>query len=176
MARANGSADSGTIDTAGGNAIDLEQLAGNDSVVASEPSGKPPRKQRSDIGKSRASKGTGTSKKPEKVALDLSGLAGLFAGMTAALSANRDIPELEVSQEESEDLAAKAQAVLRHYSVESTQKGVDIITLLGCVGGIVSTRVAAYTLRLKMEKQEAAGANHFGYVGPASLTPEHLHG
>lgn len=176
MARGNAAADIDTSNEPSGNSIDLEQLAGNDEVRASEPSGKPPRKQRSDIGKPRGSKGTGTAKKSEKVALDLSALAGLFAGMTAALAANREVPELEVSEEESEQLAARAQAVLRHYSVETTQKGVDMIALFGCIGGIVSTRVGAYTLRLKMEKQEAAGANHFGYVGPASLTPEHLHG
>lgn len=46
------------------------------------------------------------------------------------------------------------QNVMRHYSVETTQKGADFIALAGCASMIVGTRVGAYNMRTRMEREE----------------------
>lgn len=83
----------------------------------------------------------------------------MLAGATATFASMKDVPEFEVSLEESEDFMKKAQAVMRHYAVETTQKGIDFIALFGCSFAIVSTRIAAYSLRKKTERSERNGSN-----------------
>jgi len=48
---------------------------------------------------------------------------------------------------------AATQNVLRHYNIETTQKGADFIALAGVVSMIAGTRIAAYRLRLQMEAE-----------------------
>lgn len=93
----------------------------------------------------------------------------MLAGATASFAAMKEIPEFEISEEESIEFMQKAQAVLRHYAVETTQKGVDFIALFGISFSIVSTRVAAYSLRMKSEKRSAQNDNdptHNFHNGP----------
>lgn len=94
----------------------------------------------------------------------------MLAGATASFAAMKDVPEFEVSEQESAEFMQKAQAVLRHYAVETTQKGVDFIALFGVSFSIVSTRVAAYSLRVKSEKQSAHNDNH-----PLGAFPHVIH-
>lgn len=46
------------------------------------------------------------------------------------------------------------QNVLRHYSVETTQKGADFIALFGVVSMIVGTRIGAYNIRVRIEREQ----------------------
>lgn len=162
------SAVDGAANAAGGTIVNPIELDGSGAIANEPPASVRTRKPRSDAGKPRGTR-TGTTEKKAKVPLDLSALAGMLAGATASFAAMKEIPEFEISEEESIEFMQKAQAVLRHYAVETTQKGVDFIALFGISFSIVSTRVAAYSLRMKSEKRSAQNDNdptHNFHNGP----------
>lgn len=85
------------------------------------------------------------------------------------LAERMDIPELAVSEDEGKQFMQAAQNVMRHYSVETTQKTLDWIAFAGTSAGIYGTRVAAYNFRKKQEaapKQPQAPA-----AGPMQVMP-----
>ena len=55
----------------------------------------------------------------------------MFVGFHAALAQAVDCPPLEISTEQGEEYLTTVQRVLRHYSIESTQKTLDIAALIG---------------------------------------------
>lgn len=65
-----------------------------------------------------------------------------------------ETPEWMVSPEEGADFMKAAQNVMRHYSVQSTQRTLDWISLFGVAGGMYGTRVAAISIRKRREKTE----------------------
>jgi hypothetical protein len=83
---------------------------------------------------------------------------------TEAIAGRSGVPEFGVSEDESVDFMQKVQNVLRHYSVETTQKGIDFIALLGSGSMIVGTRVAAYNMRVRMETEQRSQARPFNVV------------
>lgn len=92
------------------------------------------RRQRSDKGIPRGSHttGAGAGAKTAKTAkLDLSAFTGLFVGFHAALAQAADCPPLAISAEQGEEYLTTVQRVLSHYSLESTQKTLDIAALVG---------------------------------------------
>lgn len=131
-----------------GNPID----PANVDAIATEPAGKF-RKPRSDRGKPRGPR-TASAKKAAASSLDLSGLAGVIVGLTAAVAQWRDVPEIEIDESEAKELMSATQNVLRHYSIETTQKGADYIALVGVVAMIAGTRISAYNLRRRVEREE----------------------
>lgn len=136
----------------GGNPVNPENL---DGQTAPEPAGKP-RKPRSDAGKARGPRAAAKAKSSTS-SLDLSGLGGVLVGLTAALAEFRNVPEFALDERESVELMGATQNVLRHYNIETTQKGADYIALVGVVTMLFGTRVAAYNLRKRMEREEQRG-------------------
>lgn len=129
--------------------IQLEPDAGT-AALGDEPSG---RKRRSDAGKPRGTRGARTAKTGEKVALDLSSMTGMFVGLHALMSERTGVPEWSMSEDEGKQFMAAAQNVMRHYSVETTQKTLDWISFIGTGAGIYGTRLAAYRFRTAAERE-----------------------
>ena len=87
-------------------------------------------------------------------------------------------PEFELGEDEAKYFLRSAQNVLRHYSVETTQKTIDIVTLCGVSMQVFGTRVVAYSVRRRQEAggrrgpaevvnfPGSAGAAHTPYVAP----------
>lgn len=63
-------------------------------------------------------------------------------------------PELALHPDEGAAFMAAAQNVMRHYSVETTQKTLDWIAFASCVGGMYGSRAMAIAARRGMEKRE----------------------
>lgn len=71
----------------------------------------------------------------------------MFVGLHVLLAAQTNTPELAISEGEAKDFMASAQNVMRHYSVETTQKTLDWIAFAGCAAGIYVPRVVAISVR-----------------------------
>lgn len=63
------------------------------------------------------------------------------------------VPELAIDMDDGKKLTDAAQNVLRHYSVETTQKTLDWVSFAGAVGMVYGTRFGAYMLRRRTEAQ-----------------------
>lgn len=85
--------------------------------------------------------------------MDLSGLAALFVGAHVQLAAATNTPELAITDDEGEEFLKRAQNVLRHYSIETTQKTLDWIAFYGSVGMMYGTRAIAIYNRQRSERQ-----------------------
>lgn len=77
----------------------------------------------------------------------------MFVGIHALLAERTETPELVISEEEGKDFMAAVQNVMRHYSVETTQKTLDIVALIGTASGMYVPRMAAIGMRRKMAKR-----------------------
>jgi len=75
----------------------------------------------------------------------------MFVGMHVMAASNLGIPELAIDMSEGEQFMKAVQNVLRHYSIETTQKTLDYVALVGCIGMIYGTRFGAYMIRKKEE-------------------------
>ena len=121
--------------------------------LSPEPAARKRRKHRRTrpLGESKPKPAAGTAKAKAEVPLDLNGLAGMFAGLHVMLAA-KGAPELVITEDESKEFMKRAQAVLRHYSVKTTQKTLDWLMFLGCAGGIYGPRLMALQLRQGQER------------------------
>jgi hypothetical protein len=79
----------------------------------------------------------------------------MFVGLHAIFAERLATPELELTEDEGEKFMKSAQHVLRHYSVETTQKTMDTIAFMGCVAGIYGPRIVAIRMRKAAEREEA---------------------
>lgn len=79
----------------------------------------------------------------------------MFVGIHATVAMLTKIPELAISEQEGKDFTKAAQNVMRHYSVQSTQKTLDWISFAGVAAGIYGTRAFAISMR----KQQEAKSN-----------------
>ena len=86
--------------------------------------------------------------------MDLSGLTGALVGIHVLLAENLRAPELVISETESTEFLARAQAVLRHYKLETTQLTLDWLSLIGAAGAIYGTRAVAMRVRRQRERAE----------------------
>lgn len=75
-----------------------------------------------------------------------------MVGLTETIAQWRDVPEIGLDPEEAKELMGATQNVLRHYSIETTQKGADFIALFGVFSMIVGTRIGAYNIRVRAER------------------------
>jgi hypothetical protein len=89
--------------------------------------------------------------------VDLSSLTGLFVGAHLQLAAATQTPELVISDDEGKQFLNSAQDVLRHYSVETTQKTIDWIAFIGSFGMMYGTRYIAISNRHARERKERGG-------------------
>ncbi len=118
-------------------------------VAAAEPS--PGRKRRRDAGQPRGPRGTGTKK--ESVSLDLSSITGLLVGVHALLAQVTETPEIAITEDEGKAFTKASQNVMRHYSVQTTQKTLDWIALFGVTASIYGPRIAAIGIRKRSERE-----------------------
>lgn len=77
----------------------------------------------------------------------------MFVGLHVLLAERMDAPELAITEQEGKDFMTSVQNVMRHYSVETTQKTLDWVALMGTASGIYVPRIAAVSMRRKMSKQ-----------------------
>lgn len=91
----------------------------------------------------------------------------MFVGVHMMMAARLNTPELAISADEGVAFMAAAQNVLRHYSVEATQKTLDWVAFGGIAGGMYLTRGVAISNRLSQEKSErqAAGGQVLRFKG-----------
>lgn len=135
-----GSADSGNGN--GGLAPEPERSPG-------KRKGRPPGSKNTGSGKSA---GAGKEKASHK--LDLSSLTGLFVGVHVIAAGATGVPEVAIDMAEGDAFMKSAQNVMRHYSVESSQKTIDWLAFGGTCCMIYGTRFGAYMLRKRSESQE----------------------
>ena len=79
----------------------------------------------------------------------------MFVGIHTMLAMQTNTPELAISEDEGKAFMTAAQNVLRHYSVETTQKTLDTIALLGVTVGIYAPRFVAINVRRRTEDRPA---------------------
>lgn len=77
----------------------------------------------------------------------------MFVGLHATLAMATKTPELQIDPQEGEAFMRCAQNVMRHYSVETTQKTLDWIALMGCAGTMYGTRFVAIANRKGQARQ-----------------------
>lgn len=82
----------------------------------------------------------------------------MFVGLHVVLSNSLAVPELTMDMAEGEQFMKSAQNVLRHYSVETTQKSLDWIAFGGTCCMIYGTRFGAYMLRKRSEAPQRPAA------------------
>ena len=70
-----------------------------------------------------------------------------------------ETPELAINEDEGKTFMKSAQHVMRHYSVQTTQKTMDWIAFAGVAASIYAPRIAAVGLRKRAERQAEADAN-----------------
>lgn len=160
-----------SLDAGAGDTIDGAVDIGSIASIAPEPERKPGKRRGrppgSGAGTSGAGKGTGKEK--TRAALDLSSLTGLFVGIHVIASGATNVPELVIDQSEGDAFMKSAQQVMRHYSVESSQKTIDCLTFGGTCCMIYGTRFGAYMLR-KREEAKAETPRTI-YAAPMSPRP-----
>lgn len=90
----------------------------------------------------------------------------MFLGLHALLAQRTQTPELELTEEEAKGFMTAVQNVARHYSVQTTQKGLDIAAMFGIVGTMYGPRIMAIRFRKAREDAERN-------AGPVSLGAVH---
>ena len=81
----------------------------------------------------------------------------MFVGLHASLALMTKTPELAVTEQEGRDFMKAAQNVMRHYSVQSTQKTLDWLAFGGIAVGLYGTRAFAVSMRKQMEAAGKSG-------------------
>lgn len=76
----------------------------------------------------------------------------MFVGLHVLLAHNTNTPELMITDDEGKQFMASAQNVMRHYSVQSTQKTLDWIAFAGVTIAMYAPRVVAIRIRKNHEK------------------------
>lgn len=103
----------------------------------------------------------------------------MFVGLHVLLAERMDAPELVISEQEGKDFMGAVQNVMRHYSVETTQKTLDWVALFGTASGMYVPRVAAMSMRRKATRRPAAPAERrapaSNSAGVVSIVPD-MHG
>lgn len=138
-----------------GRIVDPNEIDATGSEPA-EPTART-RKRRSDAGQPRGPRtASGTGKNKAAVTpLDLSSLTGMFVGLHAVLAVKTGVQELAITPEEGQQFMDSAANVMRHYSVQTTQKTMDWIAFMGCACGLYIPRaIAIFNNTQKADKPE----------------------
>lgn len=88
----------------------------------------------------------------------------MFVGVHLMLAQRTNTPELAIGMDEGEAFMRAAQNVLRHYSVETTQKTLDWIAFAGVAGTMYGTRAVAISNRRAAERAAAGDQEQKGQV------------
>lgn len=94
----------------------------------------------------------------------------MFVGVHALLAMRTNTPEIEIAPEEGAEFMKRAQAVMRHYSVETTQKTLDWIAFMGVSASIYAPRVMAIAVRQRGQRGSAT-VMEFRRPGPRPVEP-----
>lgn len=76
----------------------------------------------------------------------------MFVGIHVLLGELTKTPELGITEEEGKQFMSSAQNVMRHYSVQTTQKTLDWIAFTGVSCTIYAPRIAAVGFRRRSER------------------------
>lgn len=97
----------------------------------------------------------------------------MFVGLHALLADRTETPELAITEEEGKAFMDAAQNVMRHYSVETTQKALDWTAFAGVAAGMYMPRVAAIGMRKKAGRApaQARKAGKANGTAPAQAVP-----
>lgn len=94
----------------------------------------------------------------------------MFVGLHALLAQSMAAPELAISEDDGKQFMTSAQNVMRHYSVQSTQKTLDWLAFAGTASGIYIPRLVAVNIRRKrgpvQEVKPGQAASSGGSVHP----------
>jgi hypothetical protein len=102
--------------------------------------------------------GTGTAKPKAGASLDLTGLAGVWAGLHVQLARLADTPELAMTEADAKTFMVAWQNYLRHYSIAATQKTVDLITAVSVTAFMYAPRAVA--VRRRMSRRPGRSGLH----------------
>lgn len=143
-----------SIDAGAGDAVPDAVDIGT-ATAAPEPARAPGKRRGRPPGSGAGSgKSTGTAKEKARHSLDLSSLTGLFVGLHVVAASVMNTPELALDMAEGDQFMKSAQNVMRHYSVESSQKTIDWLAFGGTCCLIYGTRFGAYMLRKRTELKD----------------------
>ncbi len=96
----------------------------------------------------------------------------MFVGIHTMLALQTGVEELAISPEEGDEFMTAAQRVMRHYSVETTQKTLDTVAFIGCAVQIYGTRAAAFYVRTRRgPRDQAQHQTHQVAPGAAHAPP-----
>lgn len=90
----------------------------------------------------------------------------MFVGIHAMLAMQTGVAELAISDDEGKAFTVSAQNVLRHYSVETTQKTLDWIAFFGTAGAIYLPRIASVAMTRKANKPERRTTHNGKVIHP----------
>jgi hypothetical protein len=97
-------------------------------------------------------------------------MTGMFVGLHVLLAERTNVPQLAITEDEGKSFMSAAQNVMRHYSVETTQKTLDWIAFAGVSAGIYMPRLAAIGIERRANKERRAAAPvHAAPSGSANL-------
>jgi hypothetical protein len=106
----------------------------------------------------------------------LTGLAGLFAGLHVQLAMLTECPGIAMTEADAKAYLNAWQNVLRHYSLEATQKAIDIFTLSSLTLVIYTPRLALGIKRYRegaprqREAEYRSGPARIFQFGPSPVT------
>lgn len=83
----------------------------------------------------------------------------MFVGLHVMLAERTQTPELAITEDEGKAFMEAAQNVMRHYSVETTQKALDWTAFVGVAAGMYMPRIAAVGMRKRTGGKPRAKAN-----------------
>lgn len=96
----------------------------------------------------------------------------MFVGIHALLADRMEAPELAITEQEGKDFMAAVQNVMRHYSVETTQKTLDWVALMGTASGMYVPRIAAASMRRKSQRRGGGVRRASAPEGVVSIRPD----
>lgn len=80
----------------------------------------------------------------------------MFVGLHVLIATQTGTPEFMLGPDEGKQFMQAAQNVMRHYSVQTTQKALDWIAFAGVTSGMYVPRIAAVAMRKKQNRQPVA--------------------
>lgn len=96
----------------------------------------------------------------------------MFVGLHVMLAERTQTPELAITEDEGKAFMEAAQNVMRHYSVETTQKALDWTAFIGCAAGMYMPRIAAVGMRKRASGKPRARSSQTPPAPPgATVVP-----
>jgi len=89
--------------------------------------------------------------------VDLSGLTAMFVGLHVALATWTKTPELEITGDEGQNFMTRGADVMRHYSVQRTQKTIDWLAFYGAIATLYVPRYIAIRNRKRADRATFVG-------------------